>query len=78
MWSLAVICRPSPSGARSLECALAAIVKTDVVVAHPDESLRVIVYRMAETGLTRFPVMDREHRASFESSRSLTCSRRGR
>ncbi|MEN3337043.1 MAG: hypothetical protein V7647_719 [Acidobacteriota bacterium] len=41
---------------------LAAIVKTAVVVAYPDESLRVIVYRMAETGLTRFPVIDREDR----------------
>jgi CIC family chloride channel protein len=30
-----------------------------VVVAYPDEPLRVVVYRMAETGLTRFPVVDR-------------------
>jgi H+/Cl- antiporter ClcA len=28
------------------------------VVAHPDESLRVVVYRMAETGLTRMPVVE--------------------
>jgi CBS domain-containing protein len=34
---------------------LAAILKTQPVVAHPNESLRMIVYRMAETGLTRFP-----------------------
>jgi CIC family chloride channel protein len=34
-------------------------VVTDPVVAHPDEPLRVLVYRMAETGLTRFPVVDR-------------------
>jgi chloride channel protein, CIC family len=40
---------------------LADIVKKPVV-AHPDESLRVIVYRMAETGLTPFPVVDREQR----------------
>ena len=32
---------------------------TDPVVAFPDEPLRVVVYRMAETGLTRFPVVDR-------------------
>jgi CIC family chloride channel protein len=32
------------------------------IVAHGDESLRVIVYRMAETGFTRFPVVDRESR----------------
>ena len=29
-------------------------------VAYPDEPLRVIVQRMAETGLTRFPVVDRD------------------
>jgi H+/Cl- antiporter ClcA len=39
---------------------LAAIVKARPVVAHPDESLRMIVYRMADTGLTRFPVVSRE------------------
>jgi CIC family chloride channel protein len=33
---------------------------TKAVVAYPDEPLRVVVYRMAETGLTRFPVVDRE------------------
>jgi chloride channel protein, CIC family len=32
---------------------------TDPVAAYPDEPLRVVVYRMAETGLTRFPVVDR-------------------
>lgn len=32
------------------------------VVAYPDEPLRVVVYRMAETGLTRFPVVERETR----------------
>jgi CBS domain-containing protein len=32
---------------------------TEPVVAHPDEPLRVLVYRMAETGLTRFPVVER-------------------
>ena len=31
----------------------------DPVVAHPDEPLRVVVYRMAESGLTRFPVVER-------------------
>ncbi len=38
---------------------LAQIVKTKPVVAYPDEPLRVVVYRMAETGLTRFPVVER-------------------
>jgi chloride channel protein, CIC family len=40
---------------------LAAILKKGPIVAYPDESLRMIVYRMAETGLTRFPVVDRDH-----------------
>jgi len=40
---------------------LAAILKTRPIVASPDESLRMIVYRMAETGLTRFPIVSREH-----------------
>jgi CBS domain-containing protein len=30
------------------------------VVAHPDESLRAVVFRMAETGFTRLPVVDEE------------------
>jgi H+/Cl- antiporter ClcA/predicted transcriptional regulator len=34
-------------------------VVADPVVAHPDEPLRVVVYRMAESGLTRFPVVER-------------------
>jgi CIC family chloride channel protein len=41
---------------------LAAILKTRPIVAYPDESLRMIVYRMAQTGLTRFPVVERERR----------------
>jgi chloride channel protein, CIC family len=38
---------------------LAELVTGPVVVAHPDEPLRVVVYRMAETGLTHFPVVER-------------------
>jgi CIC family chloride channel protein len=34
-------------------------VVAEPVVAYPDEPLRVVVYRMAETGLTRFPVVER-------------------
>ncbi len=39
---------------------LAELIKSDPVVAYPDEPLRVVVYRMAETGLTQFPVVRRE------------------
>jgi CIC family chloride channel protein len=42
---------------------LHSIVKPDPVVAYPDEPLRLVVYRMAETGLTRFPVVERRSRA---------------
>jgi CIC family chloride channel protein len=34
----------------------------DPVVAYPDEPLRVVVFRMAESGFTRLPVVDRENR----------------
>jgi len=38
---------------------LAAILRKEPVVAYPDEPLRVTVHRMAKTGLTRFPVVER-------------------
>jgi CBS domain-containing protein len=37
---------------------LAEVVRPKVVTAHADESLRVVVHRMAETGRTRIPVVD--------------------
>ena len=40
---------------------LAELARENPVVAYPDEPLRVVVYRMAETGFTRFPVVDREN-----------------
>jgi CBS domain-containing protein len=38
---------------------VAELAQPDVVVAYPDETLRTAVQRMAETGLTRFPVVER-------------------
>jgi CBS domain-containing protein len=38
---------------------LADVVKPNPVLAYEDEPLRAVVYRMAETGLTRFPVVER-------------------
>jgi CBS domain-containing protein len=35
------------------------LVGPKVVTAHPDEPLRAVVYRMAETGHTRLPVVSR-------------------
>jgi CBS domain-containing protein len=41
------------------EASLGDIVRKPVV-AHPDEPLRAVVFRMAETGLTRMPVVENE------------------
>jgi H+/Cl- antiporter ClcA len=38
---------------------LESILRREPIVAHADEPLRVIVHRMADTGLTRFPVVER-------------------
>src|SRR5947208_13869434 len=39
---------------------LTELVEANPTIAYPDEPLRAVVYRMAETGLTRFPVIERE------------------
>jgi CIC family chloride channel protein len=39
---------------------LTEVMRPKPVVAYPDEPLRVVVYRMAETGFTRLPVVGRE------------------
>ncbi|HET8521857.1 MAG TPA: chloride channel protein, partial [Thermomicrobiales bacterium] len=39
------------------------IAQPNPVVAHPDEPLRIVAYRMAATGLTRLPVVDRSNHA---------------
>jgi len=41
------------------DASLAKLLRKDVTLAYPDEPLRVVVYRMAETGITRFPVVER-------------------
>jgi CBS domain-containing protein len=41
-------------------------------IAYPDEPLRVVVYRMAETGLTRFPVVERGEGGRLLGMISLT------
>lgn len=45
-----------PQGATTLR----GILRANPVVAHPDEPLRTVVYRMAETGRTRMPVVERD------------------
>ena len=39
---------------------LADLVQPNPHVAYPDEPLRIVVYRMAETGITRFPVVEND------------------
>jgi CBS domain-containing protein len=47
-------------------------IKRRVVTAYPDEPLRVVVYRMAETGLTRMPVVERDNPSKLVGMVSLT------
>ncbi len=47
---------------------------TDPIVAYPDEPLRSVVYRMAETGYTRFPVVERDDPGKLVGMISLTDS----
>jgi CIC family chloride channel protein len=45
-------------GGSTLQRPLCDSVRGETVEAHPDEPLRVVVYRMAEKGLTRMPVVE--------------------
>jgi H+/Cl- antiporter ClcA len=47
------------AGPADVSTSLGQITRTRPATAYPDEPLRVIVHRMAETGLTRFPVVER-------------------
>ena len=47
------------------------IASSDVVVAFPDEPLRVVVYRMVESGFTRLPVVDRDDEKRLRGMVSL-------
>src|SRR5439155_25602269 len=57
------LCRPGRRGApqadRSTPRHLRDVIEHQPVVAYEDEPLRVILFRMAETGLTRLPVIAR-------------------
>src|SRR5262249_41642913 len=57
---------------------LASVVIRDPVVAYPDEPLRVVVYRMAATGLTRFPVVARDDPHTLVGMISLQDMLKGR
>jgi CIC family chloride channel protein len=51
--------RMKAEGDAALQRRLGELVRLDAVEAYPEESLRVVVYRMAEKGLTRMPVLER-------------------
>ncbi len=53
--------RTGPLGVAHNESSqLAELIHRHPIVAYPDEPLRAVVYRMAETGFTRFPVVERD------------------
>ena len=49
-------------GEAALEKRLSELVHSSVVAAYPDEPLRIVVHRMAEKGITRLPVIERDSR----------------
>jgi CIC family chloride channel protein len=49
-------------GEPALEKHLSELVHSSVVAAYPDEPLRIAVHRMAEKGITRWPVIERDSR----------------
>jgi chloride channel protein, CIC family len=54
------------------------VARTSPVVAYPNEPLRVVIYRMAETGRTRFPVVAPDHPEKLLGIISLYDLLRGR
>jgi H+/Cl- antiporter ClcA len=54
------------------------LMRTDPVVAHPDETLRRVAYRMAEHGVTRMPVVSRDDPTELVGMVSLAHLLQGR
>lgn len=52
---------------------LGELAKTEVVKTYPDETLRPLVYRMAESGVTRLPVVERGSGKCLASSHWMIC-----
>lgn len=50
---------------------LSQLINLNPIVAYDDEPLRIVVYRMADTGFTRFPVVDRQDRQKLLGMVSL-------
>ncbi|MHB8597463.1 MAG: chloride channel protein [Ktedonobacteraceae bacterium] len=51
---------------------LATLLKQNPIVAYPDEPLRGVIYRMADTGFTRFPVVESADSPKLVGMISLT------
>jgi CBS domain-containing protein len=49
-------------GESSLNKCLSELAQSSFVAAYPDEPLRIVVHRMAEKGITRLPVIERDSR----------------
>jgi len=49
-------------GEPGLDKPLSGLARSSVIAAYPDEPLRVVVHRMAEKGITRMPVIERDSR----------------
>jgi chloride channel protein, CIC family len=49
----------APDRQAILELPVSSFVRASTIATHPEEILREVVYRMAETGVTRMPVIDR-------------------
>jgi CBS domain-containing protein len=49
-------------GEAALEKHLSELAQSAVIAAFPDEPLRIVVHRMAEKGITRLPVVERDSR----------------
>ncbi|HZS77917.1 MAG TPA: chloride channel protein [Ktedonobacteraceae bacterium] len=52
---------PEASSQQQAQAMPLQLLRVKPVVAYPDEPLRAVVYRMAETGFTRFPVVARDN-----------------
>jgi CIC family chloride channel protein len=54
------------------------LIRTEPVVAYADEPLRSVAHRMAESGLTRFPVVERDNERTLVGMVSLSDLLKGR
>jgi H+/Cl- antiporter ClcA len=54
--------RMEQNGDAALGMVMGDLARTNAVEAYPDESLRIVVYRMVEKGCTRMPVLERSTR----------------